>query len=42
MHFVPPKEIADRVMAAGLQVEHRPLHRGRLHPHHLIVARKAG
>lgn len=41
VHFVPPTKIADRLVAAGLQVEHRPLHRGRMHPHHLIVARKA-
>jgi 2-polyprenyl-3-methyl-5-hydroxy-6-metoxy-1,4-benzoquinol methylase len=42
IHFVPPKHIGDRLTAAGLQVEHRSVHRGRLHPHHLIVARKAG
>ena len=42
VHFLPPTQIADCLVAAGLQVEHRSLHRGRLHPHHLIVARKAG
>jgi 2-polyprenyl-3-methyl-5-hydroxy-6-metoxy-1,4-benzoquinol methylase len=42
VHFVPPKQIAGRLEAAGLHVEHRSLHRGRLHPHHLIVGRKAG
>lgn len=41
VHFVPPKRIADRLVAADLRVEHRSLHRGRLHPHHLIVARRA-
>jgi hypothetical protein len=41
IHFMSPVQIADRVAAAGLQVEHRSLHRGRLHPHHLIVGRKA-
>jgi 2-polyprenyl-3-methyl-5-hydroxy-6-metoxy-1,4-benzoquinol methylase len=41
IHFVPPMQIAERLAAAGLQVEHHSLHRGRLHPHHLIVARKA-
>lgn len=41
IHFVPPKQIADRIVAAGMQVEHHSLHRGRLHPHHLILARKA-
>jgi 2-polyprenyl-3-methyl-5-hydroxy-6-metoxy-1,4-benzoquinol methylase len=41
IHFVPPTQIAERLVSAGLQVEHRALDRGRLHPHHLIVARKA-
>ena len=41
VHFVPPAMIAARLEAAGLAVEHRSLHRGRLHPHHLIVGRKA-
>jgi 2-polyprenyl-3-methyl-5-hydroxy-6-metoxy-1,4-benzoquinol methylase len=40
MHFVPPNEIGDRLEAAGLSVEQRPVHQGRIHPHHLIVARK--
>ena len=42
VRFVPPTKIAERLRATGLQVEHRPLHRGRMHPHHLVVARKAG
>jgi len=42
VRFVPPTKIAERLRAAGLQVEHRPLHRGWMHPHHLVVARKAG
>jgi 2-polyprenyl-3-methyl-5-hydroxy-6-metoxy-1,4-benzoquinol methylase len=40
VHFLPPKQIAERLVKAGLQVEEKPLHRGRLHPHHLIVGRK--
>lgn len=40
MYFVPPTDIGDRLSAAGLSVEHRPVHQGRIHPHHLIVARK--
>jgi 2-polyprenyl-3-methyl-5-hydroxy-6-metoxy-1,4-benzoquinol methylase len=42
LHFVPPQQIVDRLADANLDVEHRAVHRGRLHPHHLIVARKAG
>ena len=39
--FVPPDELAQWMRQAGLiDVEHRPLHRGHLHPHHLVVARK--
>lgn len=37
--FVPPGLIGDVLVGAGLDVEHVPLHRGRLHPHHLIVGR---
>lgn len=40
MHWLPPEEIGARLVGAGLEVEHRPLHRGRLHPHHLIVGRR--
>jgi 2-polyprenyl-3-methyl-5-hydroxy-6-metoxy-1,4-benzoquinol methylase len=42
VEFVPAAVFADRLRAGGLQVEHRPCDRGRLHPHHLIVATKAG
>ena len=39
--FVPPDELAGWMAAAGLvDVAHRPLHRGHLHPHHLVTARK--
>jgi 2-polyprenyl-3-methyl-5-hydroxy-6-metoxy-1,4-benzoquinol methylase len=39
--FVPPEELATWMRDAGLvDVEQRPLHRGHLHPHHLVVARK--
>ena len=39
--FVPPDELAGWMTAAGLVVViDRPLHRGHLHPHHLVVARK--
>ena len=40
VEFVAPAEIGDRLQRKGLIVEHHPCHRGRLHPHHLIVARK--
>lgn len=40
VRFLTPAEIDARLVAAGLHVEHRPSHRGRLHPHHLIVARR--
>ena len=39
--FVDPEELAGWVSEHGLEdVEHRPLHRGYLHPHHLVTARK--
>jgi 2-polyprenyl-3-methyl-5-hydroxy-6-metoxy-1,4-benzoquinol methylase len=39
--FVPPHELARWMTEAGLiDVDHRPLHRGRLHPHHLVTARR--
>jgi 2-polyprenyl-3-methyl-5-hydroxy-6-metoxy-1,4-benzoquinol methylase len=38
--FVAPGAIDARLRGRGLTVEHRPCHRGRLHPHHLIIARK--
>jgi 2-polyprenyl-3-methyl-5-hydroxy-6-metoxy-1,4-benzoquinol methylase len=40
IHFVPPDVIGQRLLSAGLRVEHRPAHRGRLHPHHLIIGFK--
>jgi len=40
--FVPPNVIAERLTAAGLRVEQQPAHRGRLHPHHLVVGHKDG
>lgn len=40
VQFLSPDAIGTRLQAAGLTVEHRPCHRGRLHPHHLIVATK--
>ena len=40
VRFIPPEHIVTRLESRGLHVEQRPLHRGRLHPHHLIVARK--
>jgi 2-polyprenyl-3-methyl-5-hydroxy-6-metoxy-1,4-benzoquinol methylase len=42
VRFMPPVKIEARLVAAGLTVQHRSVHRGRLHPHHLIIARKAG
>ena len=39
--FVPPDELAAWMERAGLNdVDHRPLDRGHLHPHHLVTARK--
>lgn len=39
--FVPPDEIAGWMAESGLvDVIHRPLHAGHLHPHHLVTARK--
>jgi 2-polyprenyl-3-methyl-5-hydroxy-6-metoxy-1,4-benzoquinol methylase len=41
VRFLAPKDIEARLAANGLAVEHRSSHQGRLHPHHLIIARKA-
>ena len=41
VEFLAPSAIGARLRANGLTVEHRPCHRGRLHPHHLIIGRKA-
>lgn len=38
--FVPPAAIGRAMTDAGLRVEHVPLHKGRLHPHHLIIGTK--
>lgn len=39
--FVPPEELAGWMTEAGLvDVAHRRLDRGHLHPHHLVTARK--
>lgn len=38
--FLAPDDIAAVLAAAGLEVEHVPLHRGRPHPHHLVVGRR--
>jgi 2-polyprenyl-3-methyl-5-hydroxy-6-metoxy-1,4-benzoquinol methylase len=38
--FVPPAEIAEVLTREGLRVEHRPVHRRRLHPHHVVVGRR--
>jgi hypothetical protein len=38
--FVPPADIADILIGAGLEVEMVPLGRGRPHPHRLILGRR--
>lgn len=38
--FLPPAELAAAMAAGGLSVRDRPLHRGYLHPHHLLVGRR--
>lgn len=41
--FIPPDDLAALLADAGLvDITHRPLHAGRLHPHHLVTARKPG
>lgn len=40
VEFLEPAAIDERLRASGLSVEHHPCHRGRIHPHHLILARK--
>jgi 2-polyprenyl-3-methyl-5-hydroxy-6-metoxy-1,4-benzoquinol methylase len=40
--FTPPRELAQWLEEAGLAVEHLPLHRGRPHPHHLLVGTRNG
>ena len=37
--FMAPDAIGAALSAAGLAVEHLPLHEGRLHPHHLVIGR---
>ena len=41
IEIVPPSVFAERLRDHGLQVQQRACDRGRLHPHHLIVATKA-
>lgn len=38
--FLPPAELASAMAGAGLAVRDRPVHRGYLHPHHLLVGTK--
>ena len=40
--FLPPAELAAPMVAGGLTVRDRPIHRGYPHPHHLLVGRKPG
>lgn len=40
--FVAPSDVEQVLEAAGLVVEHVPLHRHRPHPHHLVVGRRSG
>ncbi|MGI8809968.1 MAG: class I SAM-dependent methyltransferase [Acidimicrobiales bacterium] len=38
--FLPPADLAAAMIAGGLTVRDRPVHRGYPHPHHLLVGRK--
>jgi 2-polyprenyl-3-methyl-5-hydroxy-6-metoxy-1,4-benzoquinol methylase len=38
--FMPPSDIGAAMEAAGLEVHHEPLDRGRLHPHHLVIGKR--
>jgi 2-polyprenyl-3-methyl-5-hydroxy-6-metoxy-1,4-benzoquinol methylase len=40
--FVPPEQLAAWMADDGLVAEHRPLHRGYPHPHHVVVGRLPG
>lgn len=40
--FLPPAELAATMADAGLEVTDRPVHRGYVHPHHLLVGRRPG
>lgn len=40
LEFLPPERLAGWLTDEGLEVTHRPLDRGYVHPHHLVVARK--
>jgi 2-polyprenyl-3-methyl-5-hydroxy-6-metoxy-1,4-benzoquinol methylase len=40
--FVAPDTVGGWLAEQGLRVEQRPLHRGYLHPHHLLLGRRAG
>lgn len=37
--FLPPSDLAAAMVAGGLTVRDRPVHRGYPHPHHLLVGR---
>jgi len=38
--FLPPGDLASAMAGGGLAVRERPLHRGYLHPHHLLVGQR--
>lgn len=38
--FLPPLRLAAAMADAGLEVRHRPIHRGYPHPHYLLVGRR--
>lgn len=40
--FLAPADVAEVLAGAGLAVEHVPLHRRQVHPHHLVVGRRLG
>jgi 2-polyprenyl-3-methyl-5-hydroxy-6-metoxy-1,4-benzoquinol methylase len=40
LHWESSAELGRRMTDAGLVVEQRPLHHGRVHPHHLVIGRK--
>ena len=40
LHWESSVALGQRMSDAGLVVEQRPLHHGRLHPHHLVIGRK--
>jgi hypothetical protein len=38
--FLDPAAMAGAMTGAGLDVRHRPVHRGYPHPHYLLVGRR--